>query len=140
MYNTAKKQVWWGVLKTARGTSIVIHDNQLPEASAGRVYLYNTERKAIIEYVEDIVKPNLHELDEAGLKAAESNFSGEWKAARASFMEKHHARINLSNIKDAPASSRKAKADAEPEYEDLSAGGSSSSDDFGDDWADDFDD
>ncbi|AZQ09224.1 MULTISPECIES: hypothetical protein [Shewanella] len=139
MYNTAKKQVWWGELKTSRGTAIVIHDNQLPEASAGRIYLYNTERKAIVEYVEDIVKPNLHELDDAALKAAEGKFGSEWKAARSDFLDKQQSRINLNNMKDTPAPARKAKAEAEPEYEDLSGGGSSS-DDFSDDWSDDFDD
>ncbi|MCH1930306.1 hypothetical protein L9G16_08940 [Shewanella sp. A25] len=134
MYNTAKKQVWYGELRTSKGTAVVVHDNQLPEASPGRIYLYNTERDAIVEYVEDIVKVNLHELDDAGLKAAESKFSGAWKAARAQFMSKHQARVDLNNVKDtAPA--RKAKVEAEPEMESDSIGG-----DFDDDWGDDFDD
>lgn len=132
MYNTAKKQVWYGELRTSRGNAVVIHDNQLPDASSGRIYLYNTERKAIIEYVEDIVKVNLHELDDAGLKAAEAQFGAEWKAARAEFMEKHHARVELSNIKET-APVRKAKPEPEPEVESLGA-------DFDDDWSDDFDD
>ena len=134
MYNTAKKQVWYGELRTSRGNAVVIHDNQLPDASPGRIYLYNTDRKTIIEYVEDIVKVNLHELDDAGLKAAESTFSGEWKAARAEFMEKHQARVSLSNVKET-APVRKAKVEAEPEPETESLGS-----DFDDDWSDDFDD
>ncbi len=74
MYNTAKKQVWYGELRTARGNAIVVHDNQLPEASPGRIYLFNSQRNAIIEYVEDIVKPNLHDLgeDEAKLPSVSS--------------------------------------------------------------------
>ncbi|MBT1444206.1 hypothetical protein KJI95_06660 [Shewanella sp. JM162201] len=137
MYNTAKKQIWWGELRTARGTAVVVHDNQLPEASAGRIYLYNTERKTIIEYVEDIVKPNLHDLDDASAKSAEGKFGGEWKAARAAFMDKHQTRVNLSNVKETSGGGRsKAKADVEPEYEDLSEGG----EDFSDEWAEDFDD
>lgn len=33
MYNTAKKQVWYGELRTSKGNAIVVHDNQLPDAS-----------------------------------------------------------------------------------------------------------
>ena len=47
-----------------------------------RTYLpIQSDRDAIIEYVEDIVKVNLYDLDEAALKAAEAKFSGAWKAA-----------------------------------------------------------
>ncbi|MGL5360118.1 MAG: hypothetical protein ACRDBI_10460 [Shewanella sp.] len=134
MYNTAKKQVWYGELRTSKGNAIVVHDNQLPDASPGRIYLYNTERDALVEYVEDIVKVNLYDLDEAALKAAEAKFSGAWKAARAQFMSKHQARIDLNNVKDT-APVRKAKPDVEPEVETDAIGV-----DFDDDWGDDFDD
>ncbi|MCL1075451.1 hypothetical protein [Shewanella dokdonensis] len=134
MYNTAKKQVWYGELRTARGNAIVIHDNQLPEASAGRIYLYNTQRKAIVEYVEAIVKPNLYELSDEQLKTAESEFAGAWKSARAEFMQKHSARINLANIKDT-APVRKAKP--EPQLDDEEGGGDEI---IGDDFEEDSDD
>ncbi|AUD59022.1 hypothetical protein AYJ58_05745 [Shewanella sp. Pdp11] len=134
MYNTAKKQVWYGELRTSKGNAIVVHDNQLPDASPGRIYLYNTDRDAIIEYVEDIVKVNLYDLDEAALKAAEAKFGGAWKAARSQFMVKHQARIDLNNVKET-APVRKAKPEVDPEVE---------SDavivDLEDDWVDDFDD
>ncbi|MGL6124792.1 MAG: hypothetical protein ACRC1W_17765 [Shewanella sp.] len=134
MYNTAKKQVWYGELRTSKGNAIVVHDNQLPDASPGRVYLYNADRDAIIEYVEDIVKVNLYDLDEAALKAAETKCGGAWKAARAQFMSKHQARIDLNNVKET-APVRKAKPEVEPEVESDAVGV-----DFDDDWADDFDD
>lgn len=134
MYNTAKKQVWYGELRTSKGNSIVVHDNQLPDASPGRIYLYNTDRDAIIEYVENIVKVNLYDLDEAGLKDAEAKFGSAWKAARAQFMSKHQARIDLNNVKET-VPVRKAKPEVEPEIETdaISA-------DFDEDWSDDFDD
>ena len=134
MYNTAKKQVWYGELRTARGNAIVIHDNQLPEASAGRIYLYNAQRKAIVEYVEDLVKPNLHELSDEQLKAAESEFGGAWKSARAEFMQKHSARISLANVKDT-APVRKAKP--VPQLDDDADSGDEI---IGDDFEDDSDD
>ncbi|MBV7317398.1 hypothetical protein [Shewanella sp. NIFS-20-20] len=134
MYNTAKKQVWFGELRTARGTSVVVHDNQLPDASPGRIYLFNTQRNAIIEYVEDIVKVNLHDLDGAALAAAQDEFGAAWKAARDVFMQKHRNLEELeANAQVAPA--RKAKPQAEPEAEIEDLG-----DDFDDDWSDDFDD
>ena len=33
MYNTAKKQVWYGELRTSKGNAIVVHDNQPPDTS-----------------------------------------------------------------------------------------------------------
>ncbi|KFZ38962.1 hypothetical protein HR45_00740 [Shewanella mangrovi] len=146
MYNSAKKQLWYGELRTARGNVVVIHDNQLPEAAPGRVFLYNTQRKAIVEYVEDIVKPNLYELSDEQLKAAESEFGGDWKAARSAFMAKQQSRINLANIKDsAPASSRKAKPvvqmeDDDDSDSDVGGGDDYDSDGDDDDWDNDSDD
>lgn len=84
--------------------------------------------------MEDIVKVNLYDLDEAALKAAEAKFSGAWKAARAQFMSKHQARIDLNNVKET-APVRKAKPEVEPEVESDAVGV-----DFDDDWVDDFDD
>ncbi|QSX32960.1 hypothetical protein JYB87_14615 [Shewanella avicenniae] len=137
MYNSAKKQLWYGELRTARGNVVVIYDKQLPEASSGRVFLYNTQRKAIVEYVEAIVQPNLYELTDDQQKAAESEFGGDWKAARSAFMAKQQSRINLANIKDtAPASSRKAKPVVQMDDDDADTdlpGGGDDYDDGGDD-------
>lgn len=136
MYNTAKKQVWYGELRTARGNAIVVHDNQLPEASPGRIYLFNSQRNAIIEYVEDIVKPNLHDLGEDEAKAAEREFGSAFKAVRSEFMQKQQARVNLNNVKDsAPARKPKPEPEVEVEVEADNMG-----DDFDDDWDDSFDD
>lgn len=145
MYNTAKKQVWFGELRTARGTSIVVHDNRLPDASPGRIYLFNASRNTIGEYVEDIVKVNLHELDDAQLAAAKAEHDAAWQAARAEFMAKHEAHIELSSVPDsAPEVKSKAPvvpdepmddvmdADDDMEFEDTGFE-ASMSDDGGDD-------
>ncbi|WP_025822338.1 hypothetical protein [Shewanella marina] len=134
MYNTTKKQVWYGELKTARGDTIVIHDNQLPEAQPGRVYFYHAGRGAIIEFVKDIVNVNLHELDDAAVAAAEAEYGAAWKAARAEFMAKHRARLDLESPSAAPVRKPKQEElEPEPELESIS-------DDFDDDWGDDYDD
>ncbi|MCF1428159.1 MAG: hypothetical protein LPD71_02810 [Shewanella sp.] len=131
MYNTAKKQIWIGELRTSRGNTVVIHDNQLPDASSGRIYLYNTDRKAIVEYVEEIVRPNLHELDKSAIKAAESAFGSDWKRVRAEFLGK---RSRFDELGENALTHKKAKAEAQVDDDDLG-------EDFGDDWSDDdFDD
>ncbi len=109
MYNTAKKQVWFGELRTSRGTSIVVHDNQLPDASPGRIYLFNVNRNTIGEYVEDIVKVNLHELETEQLQTVIAEHNAAWIAARSEFMVKHEAHIELSSVPDsAPTTKSKA--------------------------------
>ena len=114
MLNTSKKQLWVGELRTPRGNTVVFRDGQLPDASPGRIYMYNTVRNNIVEYVEDIVKPNLHELDDAQVKGALEQFGAAWQAARADFMEKHQSRIDLSKVPDT-SPPKKVKPIPEPE-------------------------
>ncbi|WP_299797274.1 hypothetical protein [uncultured Shewanella sp.] len=102
MYNTVKAAVWYGELRTSRGNAIVIHDKQFPEASAGRIYLYNAERDSIIEYAEEIVKNNLHDLNEEATKAAEDTYGKAWNAARAEFMKKHDGWVEANTTKHTP--------------------------------------
>ncbi|NRD72420.1 hypothetical protein HQQ94_04000 [Shewanella sp. VB17] len=97
MYNTVKTPIWYGELRTARGNAIVIHDKQFPDASAGRIYLYNTERDSIIEYAEEIVQNNLHDLDKESKKAAENTYGAAWDFARKEFMDKHDGWVEVNN-------------------------------------------
>lgn len=99
MYNTVKTPIWYGELRTARGNAIVIHDKQFPEASAGRIYLYNTQRDSIIEYAEDIVKNNLHDLDRASVEAAEDKYGTAWNSTRCEFMSKHEGWVEANSSK-----------------------------------------
>ncbi|WP_394129412.1 hypothetical protein [Shewanella maritima] len=110
MYNKAKKQVWYGELRTAKGNTVVIFDGSLPEASPGRVYFYHSGRDAIIEFVEDIVNANLHDLDSAQTAAAKDEFESVFQAARSAFLAAHPSRLDLSTVPDsAPATKAKAK-------------------------------
>ena len=135
----SKKPIWIGELRTSRGITVVIHDSQLPEASYGRIYLYNTDRNAIVEYVDEIVKPNLYDIDESAVRDAECKFSERWKATRNEFMEKHKALLELDNTKNTPPAKKpKAEPSPEPELAEDSDGYSNDYDD--DDWADGYDD
>jgi len=139
MYNSSKKPVWYGELITSRGNTVIIYDKQFPEASAGRVYFYNTARDAIIEYAEGIVKPNLHELSGAALATAETNFGAAWNVAREAFMEQHSGWVEANNPKARVAKKAKPEPIIEPEAE-LEAE-STDEDDFDRGWSnDDFDD
>ena len=64
----------WGN-PAARGNIIVIKDVQLPKANNGRIYLYNTQRGAFVEYDESIVSPKLFELDPEQTKEAKNAIS-----------------------------------------------------------------
>ncbi|MCE9679268.1 hypothetical protein LZP69_08780 [Shewanella sp. AS1] len=140
MYDTSKEPVWYGELRTARGNTILIHDKEFPEASAGRIYLYNTVRNAVIEYAEDIVKVNLHDLTGEELSAAKTEYDANWQAARAAFMQQHSGWVEAIHAKPAPAP-RKAKVDADDsnsddDDDDAELEVDSLDDDF-DDWSDD---
>ncbi len=102
-----KKQLWYGELRTARGNTIVIHDQALPEASPGRIYLYNSTRESIIEYVKDIVEHNLHDLDKDSLAKAQANYAEAWKQAKTEFMSKQKGNLDLNP----EATSTSAKSD-----------------------------
>lgn len=102
MYNTTKTTIWYGELRTAQGNAIVIHDKQFPDAQAGRIYLYNAVRDSIIEYAEEIVSGNLHDLDKAKIKAAEDTYGAAWDSARSEFMERHQGWVDANATKHKP--------------------------------------
>ncbi|MCL1124548.1 hypothetical protein [Shewanella surugensis] len=122
MYNISKKEVWYGELRTARGNTVLIYDNQFPEASAGRVYFYNTVRDEVIEYAEDIVKSNLHDLDDAAIQAAKSEYGKAWKATRLAFMDKHDGWVEANNPKSAPVKKAKPVVEPVPEMDNDATG------------------
>jgi hypothetical protein len=89
MSETISTTVWYGELRASKGNAIIIRDPQLPVADRGRVYLYNTERDAIIQYDEAIVAPKLFPLDAQQRKVAEARFKASWQKALAQFMQIH---------------------------------------------------
>ena len=90
MNDPLNNDIWYGELRTAKGNVIIIRDQQLPPADKGRIYLYNTERNAIIQYDESIVTPKLFPLDEEQFNQAKSQHKKAWEAARQQFMRSHN--------------------------------------------------
>ena len=90
MYTDKNVSTWYGKLSAKNKDIIVIYDKRVV-ASKGRVSFYHTGRKEIVEFVEDIVKKNLHDLSDEELKEAEKEFKKEWNSAFSEYKKKHPA-------------------------------------------------
>jgi hypothetical protein len=101
MYDPMSTGVWYGELRTDSGSTVVIHDPKIPPSSNGRVYLFNAERGALIEYVEAIVKSKLFDLDAEQTKAARKKYAKAWKAAQNKFNSRFGLSSNVVEIKSA---------------------------------------
>ncbi|OUR73300.1 hypothetical protein A9Q78_04030 [Methylophaga sp. 41_12_T18] len=95
---------WYGELRTQRGNAIIIRDNELPTAPTGRMYLYNTDRDAFVEYDEIIVSDKLFPLDDDEQREAEHDYGQAWLTARTKFMRAHGKMYSDSNEPDADSS------------------------------------
>lgn len=82
-------ETWYGELRTKKGNTVIIRDDELPAAPTGRTYLYNVERDAVIEYDESIVGPKIFELNKDEKKEAEASYASAWQSARERFMLAH---------------------------------------------------
>jgi hypothetical protein len=112
--------IWYGELRASKGNTIVIRDSELPAASKGRIYLYNTVREAIIEYDESIVSPKLFPLDNEQIKQAESEFKAGWESARKQLLSKN-GKSSPSSEPETPTKNNKSiEKDLLPSDEDVS--------------------
>ncbi len=80
---------WYGEIQSTKGKIIVIRDSELPPANKGRMYLYNVDRDAIIEYDEAIVSPKLVELSEEEKQHVQAKHQKSWEAARKQLIRTH---------------------------------------------------
>ena len=88
MYHKRKSGTWWGMLESSKkGDSVVVWDAVLPRASTGKVFLFNTLKGSLVEYVEDIVQPKLRELTAAESRDAHHRYDQAWNEIRAQFVE-----------------------------------------------------
>jgi len=82
-------ETWYGELRTQKGNTIIIRDDHLPVANKGRIYLYNSERNAIVEYDESIVTPKLFPLSEEDEQRAIAEFGKAWEVVQKKFLKSH---------------------------------------------------
>ena len=100
MRNAVESTTWYGELRSLKGNTIIIRDDQLPEASTGRIYLYNTARDAIVQYDESIVTPKLFPLTDEERKEAEQKYDNSWQKALDQFL-KNHRKFSVSEKAEA---------------------------------------
>ncbi|MDO6460038.1 hypothetical protein Q4485_04965 [Granulosicoccaceae sp. 1_MG-2023] len=105
--------LWYGKLETKRNASVVIRDDSLPQALAGRLYLYNVERDQIVEYVEEIVGSKLRELTQEEIDALDSDLNKRFTAARKEFMKTHDNRSKVLNLREEEAGAKPAAEKAD---------------------------
>ncbi|MBQ0724981.1 MAG: hypothetical protein KBT50_05455 [Cycloclasticus sp.] len=84
-------------LRTAKGNSIVIHDNRILSEQQGRIYLYNTTKNTLVQYDESIVSSKLFPLDEEQLAQAVKDYKSEWEAARKQYIREHTKPHHISS-------------------------------------------
>lgn len=89
MYSKNNKSPWYGTLKTSRMDTIVIYDPELPEAPPGKVFLFNAQRGDFVQYVEEIVTKNLHELDDKAMQQAREKYKDAFKKASKQLKRQH---------------------------------------------------
>ena len=107
MFNTRGNKRWYGVLETSRGRTPVIYDPSLPEAPKGQVYLYNTEREAIIAYDLAIVSERLRDADADEARELKKVAGKPFKAAMDAF-------VSLRGSRSAAQAPRTTRSTIEP--------------------------
>ena len=91
--------VWYGKLETSKSSTVVIRDDALPDGLNGRIYLYNSDRGQIVEYVESIVSSKLRELTEEEVAALDKNLEKKFTATREAFLKQFSGRANVLDLK-----------------------------------------
>jgi hypothetical protein len=102
--------VWYGELRTKRGNTIVIRDDELPPAAQGRIYLYNTERETLVQYDPAIVADKLFELDTEQRKQAMNQFKSGWEVAKQQISKANGQRTEQPQELEPPESLVKDKS------------------------------
>ena len=91
MNNPFDNKKWYGRLGSKDGT-VLIYDPQIPASSSKGVCLYNTDRNRFVEYITEIVRPNLLAIKGDELKAVKQQHDKAFKQAKSEFF----SRSNLS--------------------------------------------
>jgi hypothetical protein len=75
------KVVWYGKLKLDSKVIPVIYDPLISPSIKGCIYLYNSERDAIVQYAWNIVKDLLVDVDKVEKGTIKKSIDTKWKAA-----------------------------------------------------------
>lgn len=87
MLELGRNSTWYGKLETSTKSVLVIFDPKLPQAPTGQIYLFNTERGAVVRYVWSVVSEHLQDLSAEEQQAAQEQLAKDWKVARRCFLK-----------------------------------------------------
>ena len=79
------KVVWYGKLKIDAKEIPVVFDPLISPSIKGCIYLYNSERDAIVQYAWNIVKDLVVDPDKVEKANIKKGIDAKWKAARKRF-------------------------------------------------------
>lgn len=115
-----KGPLWYGYLEAGNKSSFVVRDDRLETGSRKTMFLFNLERKQIIEYTREIVEPKLRELKPAEAKHVDE-LTAAYNEARRAFK---HAHARPLNIPERGAAAKQPAAASDDEtFGDFGAGG-----------------
>jgi hypothetical protein len=104
------KVVWYGKLKVGSKETPVLYDPQIVPSIKGCIYLYNSERDAIVQYTWNIVQGLLVDLDKAEKVTVKKAIDAKWKAARKKFTKGQVIAFSSQQEESTPALSPESAA------------------------------
>lgn len=113
-----KGPLWFGYLEAGNKSSAVVRDERLDTGSRKTVYLFNLERKQIIEYTREIVEPKLRELKPGETKLIDE-LSAAYNEARRAFKP---AQARPLNIPERGTAAKAAKSGDDEGFGDIGGG------------------
>lgn len=117
MFNSDTKDVWYGLLKTKKGSVPVVYNPKLPEPPRNQIYLYNADKNAVLVYVKDKVAALLVDYDSAeAAQQAEKELKNKWKEACKEFL-KERGEFLISTAAPKAESKKKALPEDDPEIQ-----------------------
>lgn len=85
---------WCGYLQAGDKSSLVVRDPELDTGNPATLYLFNFNRREILEYKREIVDPKLRELTPAETKQLKE-LERLFKEARVNFKGRTHRPLNI---------------------------------------------
>jgi hypothetical protein len=89
-----KNSVWHGYLEAGNRSSPVIRDEKLETGSTKTMFLFNLERREILEYSREIVEPKLRELNPTESKLIKT-LDAAYVEARRNFRDRRARLLNV---------------------------------------------
>lgn len=75
------------MLQSRKGDAILIWDPVFPTADKGKIWLYNTNYRCMVEYVEKILKPKVRDLTGEELRNAKDKYKSELMEIKSQYIE-----------------------------------------------------